>query len=454
MAATKKSTAAAKKVATKSNTKTTPKAKPKPKPKPKAQPKSTTTKTKAKTAAKPKAKPKPKTPRLTTEEVEKEHQKRRRSSSPIPSLPLPPLIGTKARHEYSYNEIEPVLRMKAPPANYSNFKLAQLCKLPVIIINWMVRTYGPRREELQINPHKRGKYSILLTEKERANLAAKIEDNPAISLTDLAKNGAGKNQISLQAVEEYMKEETVKVPLPKPISEDIVKARLEWAKTYGDWTVEQWRKVIWSSESSHHLGTWSVYVFVRQFPEPIRKKKKSSDDDFRLEEVPYVENQEYKYVGYWGAVTGDTGIGPIHIMAQGTTMKASVYHDILKEKLIPYTKELGEEWGDDGSGEPFQFYQTKTRAHNMKMITNYIEENNIEIVKFPTGSTDLYPMIDIWKLLKKRVDKRMSSVKTLEQLEKVVEEEWKNVDVESIRKIVDTMPERCQSVIRNKGGFI
>jgi hypothetical protein len=36
-------------------------------------------------------------------------------------------------------------------------------------------------------------------------------------------------------------------------AENVVK-RLQWAQRYKDWTVEDWKKVIWSDESSIWIG--------------------------------------------------------------------------------------------------------------------------------------------------------------------------------------------------------
>ena len=72
-----------------------------------------------------------------------------------------------------------------------------------------------------------------------------------------------------------------------------------------------------------------------------------------------------------------------------------------------------------------------------------------EMLDFPPYSPDLNPIESLWANLARRVEKFQCD--TMEELQDIVAEEWKNTDKELLRKLARSMPERCQAVIDAKG---
>ena len=44
----------------------------------------------------------------------------------------------------------------------------------------------------------------------------------------------------------------------------MMKARLEWARRHADWTVEEWKNVLWSDELKFNLYQSDGQQFVRR----------------------------------------------------------------------------------------------------------------------------------------------------------------------------------------------
>jgi len=53
--------------------------------------------------------------------------------------------------------------------------------------------------------------------------------------------------------------------------------------------------------------------------------------------------------------------------------------------------------------------------------------------------------------LERRVRQHSSRPKSTEELVSVLQEEWLNIDLEYLKKLVISMPKRVQVVIKNKG---
>jgi transposase len=69
---------------------------------------------------------------------------------------------------------------------------------------------------------------------------------------------------------------------------------------------------------------------------------------------------------------------------------------------------------------------------------------------WPPQSPDLNPIEQVWDLLESKIDETQ---KTSEAgLWRSMEEAWKKISVDELRKYINTMPERCRAVICAKGG--
>jgi len=70
-------------------------------------------------------------------------------------------------------------------------------------------------------------------------------------------------------------------------------------------------------------------------------------------------------------------------------------------------------------------------------------------LKWPSNSPDLNPIENLWSIVKRKVEKRKP--KNIDELELFLCEEFKNVDVNIVVKIVMSMKKRCLSLIESKG---
>ena len=84
----------------------------------------------------------------------------------------------------------------------------------------------------------------------------------------------------------------------------------------------------------------------------------------------------------------------------------------------------------------------------MKLKT-ICKNRKINVLDWPSQSPDLNPIENLWKELNFRTKSR--KVNTEEELYEVLPKEWNTIDSSFLQKLVDSMPDRCQNVIKNKG---
>lgn len=71
-------------------------------------------------------------------------------------------------------------------------------------------------------------------------------------------------------------------------------------------------------------------------------------------------------------------------------------------------------------------------------------------MEWPSQSPDLNPIENLWKIIK---DKRKSIKATSkEDLMNKVRQIWNETSLQTLQKLVESMPERIKAVIENNGG--
>jgi len=80
------------------------------------------------------------------------------------------------------------------------------------------------------------------------------------------------------------------------------------------------------------------------------------------------------------------------------------------------------------------------------MSTNHL--NQMEV--WPPQSPDLNPIEHVWNILEKNIQERRP--KNHQDLERILEEEWRKIRPLDIHNLINSMPRRVAAVIAAKGG--
>lgn len=238
------------------------------------------------------------------------------------------------------------------------------------------------------------------------------------------------------------------------LSDEIVASRLRWALRYKDWTIEDWKKVIWSDESSIWVGVNPRRQWVIR-PPGERLNRKYVKRTFKNAHVK---------VMVWACFTGER-LGPLIVCDEGG-IGANEYEDILYDGLFSLIDDLLElpentdtiQVADETT---FLFMQDNASCYKATKVLEFLAENHVPVMEWPAQSLDLNPIENLWTDFKARFHKHFLELfdhasKSLEaryRYGEVLQEVWYNQGMEMVEALIESMPKRCVAVIEANGGW-
>jgi transposase len=229
-----------------------------------------------------------------------------------------------------------------------------------------------------------------------------------------------------------------RIPRKKPLLNVLQRQkRLNWAKAHLNWTLDQWKNVLWSDESKISIFGSDGLRFVRR----------------RVGEelLPGCLTPTMKHpvsVMMWGCMTA-TGVGRLHVC--NGIINGAKYIEILQTKMLSSARALF----DPNVANPrlvpdFTFQQDNAPCHTSKLVKTWFQNTGVVVLEWPGNSPDLNPIENLWRRLKILVGKSKPSnrVKLIESILHA----WNHVITPNeLENLVYSMPRRCAAVIKSKG---
>ena len=116
----------------------------------------------------------------------------------------------------------------------------------------------------------------------------------------------------------------------------------------------------------------------------------------------------------WAAISNDSKAELVHVPGNLTALR---YRD---EILQPHLMHV-----IDRQRELFQ--QDNARPHTARLAMDYLEQNAINVLPWPSKSPELNPNESFWDHLDKRVYQRQPAPQTLDQLCQMLQQEWRTI---------------------------
>lgn len=295
-----------------------------------------------------------------------------------------------------------------------------------------------RKHLPHLNRSKGGRPARLDTATKR-RLARDIVSGRAQNATQLAKtfNTTAPIPVSPQTIRNALKEADLKAftkaQRPKLTSTQR-KNRLLWARKYEHWTVDDWKRVLWSDEVKINFINSDGRVWAWQ---------KKGEDRYSEKLVTGTVKHGGGKINIWGCM-GWNGVGYC-VEVEGNLDKVQ-YVDILESSVVKSFNKLGLRQGQK------YFQQDNDPKHTSDLAMKWFQRKKLDVLDWPSQSPDLNPIEHLWVLLKVRLSQYGVPPKGTHELWERVEEVWNDIAVDECRRLIESMPRRIKAVIKAKGG--
>ncbi len=118
-------------------------------------------------------------------------------------------------------------------------------------------------------------------------------------------------------------------------------------------------------------------------------------------------------------------------------------------KGISWTKTISRVLRTSDWAEGLPSNKTMTISTQLKITNEWLHNNSVTVLEWPSQSPDLNPIEHLWRDLKMAVHQRLPS--NLTELERICKEEWQRIPKSRCEKLVASFPKRLMAVLNQKG---
>ncbi|KAJ1303573.1 hypothetical protein OPQ81_011756 [Rhizoctonia solani] len=225
-----------------------------------------------------------------------------------------------------------------------------------------------------------------------------------------------------------------KVKKPK-LTPAHVKAHIHFAETHKDWTIEDWKHVLWSDETKiKRLGSDGVH-WVWVWPE------EEFNDQMILPTLSFGGGS----LMFWGCM-GWMGTG--YGAKLEVPLNKELYEEILEDEFLDSLEHLGMK------PEEVLFQFDNACAHIAKSSLEWLDNHGVEYLEWLANSPDLNPIKNLWSEMKRRLGQYESPPGGMLELWERVQDVHDDLGVDYCQKLIKSMPNRMALVLKKKGGPI
>ena len=216
------------------------------------------------------------------------------------------------------------------------------------------------------------------------------------------------------------------------LSAKNIRARLEFAKSHRDWTIADWKRVVWSDETkiNRYCSDGRSWCWVRDYesrqPRQIQQTVKHGGGSVMI----------------WGCMTA-YGLG---FMCKITgTMDQHLNNSILEDELLRTIAWYGL--------DPKQviFQHDNDPKHRAASVRAWLESQEFYVLEWPAQSPDLNPIEHLWASLKRRLNQYETPPNGMLELWERIETEWDKIENDACLNLIESLPRRIGAVLKAKG---
>ncbi|KAG1273829.1 hypothetical protein G6F66_013093 [Rhizopus arrhizus] len=244
-----------------------------------------------------------------------------------------------------------------------------------------------------------------------------------MNVTECLENDIGK-KVGVETVRRALRKAglgAIEKPKKPLLSAKNIRNRLSWCISHKDWTVDDWKRVIWSDETkiNRFNSDGRTWAWIR------------SGESLKSHHVKMAVKHGGGSIMLWSAIT-------------------CAGNEILEDEL-----ERTIEYGVSKLGferHQVNFQHDNDPKHTSKVVKEYLQKQSYTVLQWPAQSPDLNPIENMWSLLKRRLNDYETAPKGMNELYERVTKVWyDHMKPEECQKSIESMPQRIQKCIQNKG---
>ncbi|GES94169.1 IS630 family transposase [Rhizophagus clarus] len=265
------------------------------------------------------------------------------------------------------------------------------------------------------------------------------KNNDCTTAVDVKRSLKGNEKIEVNAntIRRVLKRNGLhsRVKQKKPLlSKKHRKIRLTFAKKYQHWTVEDWKKVVWSDESKFQIFGSDGRSYCWKKP----------GKQLQSRHVKPTVKFGGGSIFVWGCFT-HLGVGYLCRIVGG--LNGELYRQILEEDFLQTLEYY------NLNPQTIIFQQDNDPKHTAKLTQKWFVNNNIEVLFWLPQSPDFNPIEHLWNNVDQQLRNLNIEIRNKEALWECIENIWNETSLELCTKLINTMPERISDVLKAKGGY-
>ncbi|KAG2466802.1 TC1A transposase, partial [Polypterus senegalus] len=269
-----------------------------------------------------------------------------------------------------------------------------------------------------------------LSDRGRRALVRKVTKNLMVTLSELQRSSVERGEPSRRTTISAAIQQSGlygRVARRKPLlSKRHMAAHLEFAKRHLKDSQTMRNKILWSDETKIELFGVNARRHVWRKPGTAHHQANT---------IPTVKHGGGSIM-LWGC------LGTGRLVRIKRKMTAALYRDILDENLLQSALDLR-------LGRRFIFQQDNNLKHTAKISKEWLQDNSVNVLEWPSQSPDLNPIEHLWRDLKMAVHRRFPSNPM--ELERCCKEEWAKLAKDRCAKLVASYSKRLEAGIAAKG---